>query len=162
MKKILFFALMSPFLGKAQSTYPRVAGHVGILHPLVSFSTNGTEFNFENSYRVGFPMAINIWKTDKVGFSMEVIPTIKSENGTSKVYNVTFHPGILYRLSHDLTFVGRAAFETSGRYGVTPIFNQIIKRKKNANVYIAVPFPIRMGNDKSVSFGANLQFGVSF
>ncbi len=107
-------------------------------------------------------MAINIWKTDKVGFSMEVIPTIKSENGTSKVYNVTFHPGILYRLSHDLTFVGRAAFETSGRYGVTPIFNQIIKRKKNAKVYIAVPFPIRMGNDKSVSFGANLQFGVSF
>jgi|GEM_PF-3315741 len=52
MKKILFFSLMSPFLGKAQSTYPRVAGHVGILHPLVSFSTNGTEFNFENSYRV--------------------------------------------------------------------------------------------------------------
>jgi len=107
-------------------------------------------------------MALNIWKTDKVGFSLEVIPTLKSENGTSKIYNVTFHPGFLYRLSHNLTFVGRAAFETGGRYGVTPVFNQIIKRNKNSNVYIAVPLPIRFGNDKPASIGANVQFGISF
>lgn len=162
MKKLLFCALMLSFLGRAQSTYPRVAGHVGIVHPLVAFSSDGTETNFGNSYRVGFPMALNIWKTDKVGFSLEVIPTLKSENGTSKIYNVTFHPGILYRLSHNLTFVGRAAFETSGRYGVTPVFNQIIKRNKNSNVYIAVPLPIRFGNDKPASIGANVQFGISF
>lgn len=107
-------------------------------------------------------MALNIWKTDKVGFSLEVIPTLKSENGTSKIYNITFHPGILYRLSHDITFVGRAAFESNGRYGVTPVYNHIIKRNKNSNVYIAVPLPIRFGNDKPKSVGVNLQFGVSF
>jgi hypothetical protein len=162
MKKLLFIALLLPILSNAQNMYPRAAGHVGIVHPLVAFSSDGTETNFGNSYRVGFPMALNIWKTEKVGFSLEVIPTLKSENGTSKIYNVTFHPGILYRLSHNLTFVGRAAFETSGRYGVTPVFNQIIKRNKNSNVYIAVPLPIRFGNDKPASIGANVQFGISF
>ncbi|MFM6915498.1 MAG: hypothetical protein ACKOUQ_11520 [Aquirufa sp.] len=162
MKKLLFLLLMTPFVLPAQASYPRVAGHVGIVHPLVAFSSDGTETNFGTSYRVGFPMAINVWKTDKVGFSLEVIPTIKAENGSSKVYNVTFHPGILYRLSPDLTFVGRAAFETSGRYGLTPVFNQILKRYKNSNLYLAVPLPIRFGNDKPASIGANIQFGVSF
>jgi hypothetical protein len=162
MKKLLFLALVLPFISAAQNSYPRVAGHVGIVHPMVAFSSDGTETNFGTSYRVGFPMAVNVWKTDKVGFSLEVIPTIKSENGSSKVYNVTFHPGILYRLSHDLTFVGRAAFETSGRYGVTPVFNQILKRNKNSNLYLAVPMPVRFGNDKPASVGLNIQVGVSF
>ncbi len=162
MKKLLFLALVLPFITSAQNTYPRVAGHVGIVHPIVAFSSDGTETNFGTSYRVGFPMAVNVRKTDKVGFSLEVIPTIKSENGSSKVYNVTFHPGILYRLSHDLTFVGRAAFETSGRYGVTPVFIQILKRNKNSNLYLAVPLPVRFGNDKPASVGLNIQVGVSF
>lgn len=162
MKKILFLALLLPIITSGQNTFPRVAGHVGVVHPLVAFSSDGTEVNFGSSYRVGFPIAINVWKTDKVGFSLEVIPAIKAENGNSKVYNITFHPGILYRLTKDLTFVGRAAFESSGRFGVTPVFNQVIKRNKNSNIYIAVPFPIRMGNDKPISFGTNLQFGVSF
>lgn len=162
MIKLLFLALILPFLSSAQNTYPRVAGHVGIVHPLITYSSDGTETNFGGSYRVGFPMAINVWKTEKVGFSLEVIPTIKSENGNSKVYNITFHPGVLYRLSHNLTFVGRAAFESSGRYGITPVFNKVIKRNKNSNIYIAIPIPIRFGNDKPSSLGANLQVGVSF
>jgi hypothetical protein len=58
--------------------------------------------------------------------------------------------------------VGRAAFETSGRYGITPVFNQIIKRNKNSNLYVAVPLPVRFGNDKPASVGLNIQVGVSF
>ena len=144
------------------TTYPKITGFAGILHPIISLSSAGNHTNFKTDYVVGFPIGINIWKTEKVGFSMEITPFIKAENGVSKMNNLLFHPGILFKIGHGLTFAGRAAFETSGRYGLTPVFNKVIKRSKNCNYFIALPIPVRFGNNQPSSAGVGFQFGISF
>ncbi|MHA8059852.1 hypothetical protein PQG22_01090 [Aquirufa beregesia] len=160
MKNVLYFTMLLfsiPTL--AQEQFPKLAGHVGIAHSIITVSDGSTS---GNSYSVGFPIALNIWKTEKVGFSFEVIPAIRSENGSHKMNNVTFHPGILYRLGKGYTFAGRAAFETSGRYGFTPVFNKVLKKNKFSNYYLAVPIPIRFGNDRPVSANLTVQLGIAF
>lgn len=162
MKKLLFLVLILPFIGKGQSEFPKITGHAGIVHAIVTVSDGTASYNFNNSYSVSFPVAINIWKTNKIGFSFEAFPTIKNENGSHKMTNFTFHPGILYRFTPTFTFAGRAAFETSGRYGVTPVFTKVFKKNKYSNYYIAIPLPVRTGADKPISAGLAVQLGVSF
>ena len=93
-------------------TYPKINGYVGIIHPLVTFSNSNTTINFKDYYTVGMPIGINLWKNEKIGFSFEIVPTIKSDNQISKVSNILIHPGLLVRLKKGYTFAGRLAFET--------------------------------------------------
>lgn len=146
----------------SQVTYPRIAGYVGIIHPITTFSKDETSINFKNYYQVGFPIGINIWKSAKVGFSLEIVPNIRVEKGIDKMNNLLIHPGIIVALGKGFVFAGRAAFETSGRYGITPVFNKTVKKNKNSGYYIAVPLPLRFGNDHPVSLTAAFQFGLSF
>ncbi|MHA4895209.1 hypothetical protein ACXZ1K_10675 [Pedobacter sp. PWIIR3] len=148
--------------GQTTQTYPKLAGYVGIVHPIVTFSSEGTHTNFKDSYTVGMPIGINIWKSAKIGFSSEIVPTIKAANSSSKVSNVLFHPGILVVLGSGFTFVGRAAFETSGRYGLTPVINKTVKKNKGSSYFVAIPLPVRFGNDQPSSFGIGFQFGIAF
>ncbi len=142
--------------------YPRVAGYVGILHPIVTFSNEGTSTNFDSYYAVGLPTGINIWKSPKIGFSAEFVPLVRAENGSSKMANFLFHPGILVTLAPGLTFAGRAAFETAGRYGFTPVLNKIVKKNKNSGYFVAVPVPFRFGNGHPASVTVGFQFGITF
>jgi hypothetical protein len=146
----------------APVVYPRIAGYVGILHPIVTFSEEGTVTNFKDYYVVGLPTGINIWKSAKMGFSAEFVPLIRAENGTSKMANFLFHPGVLVTLAPGLTFAGRAAFETSGRYGFTPVLNKIVKKNKHSGYFVAVPVPFRFGNGHPFSVTAGFQFGITF
>ena len=118
--------------------------------------------NFGGTYTVGMPLGINIWKSGNVGFSLEVVPFVRAENGSNRMNNLLIHPGILASLGNGFTFVGRAAFETSGRYGFTPVLNKVVKRNKNTNYFVAVPLPVRFGNDRPTSFAAAFQFGIGF
>lgn len=54
------------------------------------------------------------------------------------------------------------AFETSGRYGLTPVFDKILLKKKNVNYFVRVPAPFRFGNNKPTSMGLLLQLGIGF
>jgi hypothetical protein len=146
----------------APQTYPKIAGYVGILHPIVTFSTAGTDTNFDGHYVVGMPVGINIWKSQKIGLSAEFVPTIRAENGSSKMSNFTFHPGVLVALGSGFTFAGRAAFETSGRYGITPVLNKTVIKNKSCSYFMALPLPLRFGNDKPASFTIGFQFGIAF
>jgi len=65
-------------------------------------------------------------------------------------------------LGKGFTLAGRAAFETSGRYGFTPVFNKMVKRNNSSNYFIAIPLPVRFGNDLPSSYGVGFQFGVAF
>lgn len=76
--------------------------------------------------------------------------------------NFTFHPGVLVALGKGWTFAGRAAFETSGRYGLTPILNKTVIKGKATSLFAAVPLPIRFGNDRPASFTLGFQFGIAF
>jgi len=119
--------------------YPKIRGYVGILHPLVTFSANETTLNFDDYYIVGMPIGINLWKNKSISFSFEIVPTIKSDKEISKVTNVLIHPGILIRLKNEFTFAPRLAFETSGRYGFTPVLSKAIGIHKNYNYFVAFP-----------------------
>ncbi len=162
--KITFFLLFFAAFATAQTppTYPRMAGYMGILHPLVTFSNEGPHPNFKDAYVVGFPTGLNLWKSTKIGFSVEIVPTIRVEKGVSKMSNLLFHPGILLGLGKGFTFAGRAAFETAGRYGFTPVLNKAFKRNNNSNYFIALPIPVRFGNERPASVTLGLQFGIGF
>lgn len=161
---ILLTIFSSSVYGQTQPTqaYPKITGYAGLLHPIVTFSSNGTETNFKKYYAGGLPVGINIWKSPTIGFSAEFVPTVRAENGTSKMANFTFHPGVLVALGKGWTFAGRAAFETSGRYGLTPVLNKIVIKGKTSSLFTAIPLPLRFGNDKPNSFGIGFQFGIAF
>ncbi len=108
------------------------------------------------------PTGINIWKTSKIAFSMEFVPYIRAENGTSKMNNFLFHPGALFALGKGYTFIGRAAFETAGRYGITAVLNKTSIKSKNCSYFLAMPMPVRLGNDKPISLTIGFQFSIAF
>lgn len=146
----------------SQTTYPKITGYFGILHPIASFSSEQTSVNFRDHYAVGFPTGINIWKNQKIGFSFEVVPNIRVQGNSDKITNLLFHPGVLVALGNGYTFAGRAAFESSGRYGVTPVLNKTVIKSDNCSYFVAVPLPIRFGNDHPASFTIGFQFGIAF
>lgn len=146
----------------AQNTYPKITGYFGILHPILTISKEQTNLNFRDYYAVGFPTGINIWKSSKIGFSFEIVPNIKAEDGHDKVTSILFHPGVLVALGHGYTFAGRAAFESSGRYGFTPVLNKTIIKSDNCSYFVALPLPVRFGNDHPATFTIGFQFGIAF
>jgi len=141
---------------------PKIKAYFGVLHPIVTISSEKPLVNFSDYYAVGFPTGINLWKTDKIGFSFEFVPMIRTEEGESKMNSLLFHPGILVSLGHGFTFAGRLAFETSGRFGVTPVLNKTILKTDAYGIYVALPLPVRFGNEHPASFSPGFQFGISF
>ncbi|WP_229364497.1 hypothetical protein [Fibrella aestuarina] len=142
--------------------YPRTVLYQGILHPIVTFSQDAPVVNFKNFYQVGFPVGVNIWKTAKIGYSLEIVPFIRSEAGVSRVNNVLFHPGVLVGLGKGFTLANRLAFETGGRYGVTPVLNKTFRRPGPVSYFLAIPLPVRFGNDRPTSVTIGFQFGLAF
>jgi hypothetical protein len=161
---LLIFGLLIGGQVNAQEEvrYPRIAGYVGILHPLVTFSKDATTTNFDRFYLGGLPTGINIWKSSHIGFSAEFVPFIRADSTGSKMSNFLFHPGVLVALGNGWTFAGRAAFETGGRYGFTPVINKIVKKNKHSGYFVAIPFPVRFGNNQAATFTVGFQFGLSF
>lgn len=159
--------IMSVFLlqqtnAQQNIVYPKIVAYVSIMHPIVTINKQHVSTNFSNYYQVFFPFGINIWKSAKTGFSIELAPGVRAEQGKSKMNNLLIHPGILVSLGKGFVFAGRAAFETSGRYGFTPVFSKTIKKNKGSALYIATPLPIRFGNDLPASFTAGFQVGITF
>jgi hypothetical protein len=159
---LLLLAIFKVSFAQQPVTYPKVTGYFSIVQPLTTFSRGTFNSNFGNVYVVGFPFGVNILKSESFGISFEVAPAIRTEKNISKVNTVLFHPGAMFRFKHGFTFIGRVAFETNGRFGVTPVFNQVIKKGKDASLFVSVPFPVRFGNDQPASIGTGLQLGVSF
>jgi hypothetical protein len=170
-KQVLFFVFLMmtiiPSVTYAQTSpqpviYPKVTGYVGIMHPLFTFNKSGTQKNFDGAYVGGLPTGINIWKSPKIGFSMEFVPFVRAADGNSKVNNFLFHPGALFGLGHGFVLATRAAFETSGRYGFTPVLNKTVIKNSNCSYYVALPVPVRFGNNQPSSVTIGFQFGIAF
>jgi hypothetical protein len=142
--------------------YPRLAGYFSVVHPLVNVYAAGASFNFSPAYAVGFPTGLNLLKSDRFGFSFEITPFVRVEGGQARMYNLLFHPGAMFRFPRGFTINARLAFETAGRFGVTPVLSQVIRRGKNSSLFLAMPLPVRLGNDRPASVGAGLQVGIAF
>jgi hypothetical protein len=145
------------------TTYPKVVGYLSFIVPIVTIDENSTTANFsKGTFSIGFPIGINVLYSDKFGFSYEFTPTIKSTGGTSKMSNLLFDPGTMFRFEHGFTIITRLAFETSGRYGFTPVFNKVYLHTKDVNYFVALSTPARFGNSLPASIGLNVQFGFIF
>jgi hypothetical protein len=146
-----------------KSPYPKVVGYLSFILPLETFSSGNFAPNFSNhTSSIGFPVGVNVLYSDRFGFSYEFTPTIKASGGTSKMSNLLFDPGTMFRFDHGFTIISRLAFETSGRYGFTPVFNQVYARTKDVNYFVALSLPARFGNSDASSLGLNLQIGFTF
>ena len=147
---------------KQETKYPEIKGYVGLVHPIYTMSTDGNIANFQNYYLVGNPWGINIWKNSRFGLSLEFTPYIKTDQKDSKLSNFLFHPGVLYKIGREFTLIGRVAYETSGRFGITPILNKVLVRGKNSTFFVALLLPMRVGNAQAPSLTTSFQFGVGF
>ncbi len=175
---LLKHALMRPFLicliscflfehcilaqAPSTTTYPKATGYISVVHSIVTLDKNGSSFNFADAYTVGFPFGVNILKSDRIGYSMEVTPFIKSTPGLTRTSNVLFHPGIIFRYPHAFNLVTRLAFETSGRFGGTVVFNKVFYRTAMNSYWFSVPLPLRFGNGAPASIGIGIQLGITF
>jgi hypothetical protein len=145
-----------------KTKYPKVYGYLSFILPIVTVS-NTTTTNFSHATgSIGFPVGINVLYSDRFGFSYEFTPTIKVSGGTSKTSNLLFDPGTMFRFDHGFTLITRLAFETQGRYGFTPVFNQVYARTKDVNYFVALSLPARFGDSEAASVGLNLQIGFIF
>jgi len=145
-----------------KTTYPKVVGYLSFIFPLETLSSGHFTPNFNGTTSVGFPVGINVLYSDRFGFSYEITPTIKSTGTTSKTSNLLFDPGTMFRFDHGFTIITRLAFETEGRYGFTPVFNQVYLRTKDVNYFVALSLPTRFGDAEAASVGLNLQIGFIF
>jgi len=143
-------------------TYPKVVGYLSFILPLETYSSGKLTGNFGDATSIGFPVGVNVLYSDKFGFSYEFTPTIKATGGTSKMSNLLFDPGTMFRFQHGFTIISRLAFETSGRYGFTPVFNKVYARSEAVNYFVALSLPARFGNGAAASIGLNLQLGFTF
>ena len=141
--------------------YPKVVGYLSFIVPIVTIA-NTTAYNFQGTTRIGFPVGVNILYSEKFGFSYEFTPYIQAGNGTSKVSYILFDPGTMFRFQRGFTIITRLAFETTGRYGFTPVFNKVYARTKDVNYFVALSTPVRFGNSAPSSIGLNVQFGFTF
>ncbi len=145
------------------ATYPKTVGYFSVVHPLVTVDKDETVYNFSNgAYTVGFPFGINVLTSNTAGFSLEIVPLIRSTNGLSRTSNVLFHPGYIIRRPHGFNIITRAAFETAGRYGASLVFNKVVAKTKTNNFFVSTPILFRVGNDRPASLALALQLGISF
>lgn len=160
-------ALLICFVGRSQqaivpSDYPKIVGYGSVLHPIMAYDGKDVTYNFKNVYTVGFPIGLNLLKNDKIGYSFEVAPFLKVQNDTSKVNFILFHPGVIFRFKHNFNAVARIAFESSGRFGFTPVISKVLIKTKNVNYFVAASAPLRTGNGRPTTLGFAFQLGFTF
>lgn len=138
----------------------KVTGYFGIVHPIATLQKGEVKMNFDEAYTVGIPVGINVQKSPKMGYSFEIVPTIKTDKQESKVSSIAIQPALFFPLRNGWTVVSRLSFETSGRYGFIPVLSKVIYRGKNP-VSFVLPFPVKFGNNEPVSFGTAFLVTIS-
>lgn len=172
MKNINFYYflicyILFPAISISQTTgpsaYPKITEYTSLFVPVVSTSTKTTSWNFSNSFAIGCATGINILYSDRFGFSFDLTPVITSSNGgPSKVSNLIFDPGPIFRFNNGLALITRIAFETAGRFGESTVISKVFNPKKKTSLFAALGIPIRFGNNLPASIGASLFFGIAF
>lgn len=172
MKKILRFLpalILFPMASRTQSmttssepVYPRVIGYLSFIIPVVTADRNHVTTNFKEATSIGFPVGVNILYSERFGFSYEFTPTVRFTSSGSRMNNLLFDPGPMFRFKHGFTIISRLAFETSGRYGFTPVFNKVLLQSKTISYFLALSAPARFGNNTPASIGGNVQIGFIF
>lgn len=147
-------------INNAGNNNVRTTVYMGVVHPVGTWQDGSFRFNFSNAYTIGFPVGINIQKSKTVGFSLEIAPFIVSDRNVSKVKTILVHPGVYFPLKNGWTITNRLAFETTGRYGVTPSVSKMLLKGIPA-VIMTIPLAVRFGNDQSSSLAPGVLITLS-
>lgn len=128
-----------------------IGGHIGVVVPLLQ-TTDGDVSTISDNLVGGFPMGITVKIRHNVAFDIEVVPFL-DENAVS---NVLFHPGVLMGLTNGFTFGVRAAFETGGSFGVTPLLNKSFPFPNDPNTafFVEAVVPVRFYQEAPEYSGA--------
>lgn len=161
---VMYLFFKSGFAQQALSTpvYPTVVGFFALFVPIGTIDNKGFTRNFSQTSVIAFPFGLNLLKSPHLGYSMELVPFLFLQNGANKIGFVLFHPGIMFRYNHGLTFIPRLAFQTDGRYGFTPVLSKIILRKKDYQLYLSLSEAARFGNNLPSSLTTSMQVGITF
>jgi len=164
---VLFILFLTSKIANAQTdgvvdSSPEIKSYFSIVHPITTLTKNGSHFNFDDSYRVGFPVGINFLQSDKIAYSIEFVPTISVNDSSSNVTGLLFHPGVIYRNIAGFNLLTRLAFNTNGRYGFTAVINRPIIKKDKVTYFLAMPVPFRFGNNSPFSVTFGFQVGIIF
>lgn len=159
------YAQSEPLISKPN--YPYIKAYLSFIIPWVTINKDETVTEFEKSTTIGFPVGLNVYYSDRFGFSYEITPSVawqqpSGKTGTSKTSNLLFDPGPIFRFPQGFNIVTRLAFETQGRYGFTPVFNKVYARTKDVDYWFSISLPARFGNSAPASIGLNLQVGFTF
>lgn len=172
MKKLLFIAVLF-FAAAAHETsaqdkpnpteVARVTGYFSYLMPLVKFQDGESTSNFSDGFAMGFPAGfILATKSGRYGYIFELVPIIAFANGTSRMDNLVFNPGIQFHIPGGWNFNALASFETSGRYGLTPVISKTLRVGEYTSWFMTVPVPVRFGANRPTSLEFALQLGFAF
>jgi len=128
----------------ALSTKKNITTFFSIVHPVVTFSDGNSQFNFDGIYAVGFPTGVNFVQSERIAFSIELVPSIEVVDNNSRMSGLLFHPGVIYRNIGGFNFLTRLAFNTNGRFGFTlvankPIIDQGFIIARNASIFARLP-----------------------
>ncbi len=85
--------------------YPMVVAYTCIFLPIVSTNSKTTTWNFSNTYSIGLATGINILYSDRFGLSFDLTPVVTTTDGTSKVANLIFDPGAIFRLKKGFALI---------------------------------------------------------
>ena len=147
--------------------FPYVKGYMSFIIPWVKIDKDQTVWEFQNAITIGFPMGLNVYYSKKFGFSFEITPSVQwsqpsGKPAMSKTSNLQFAPGPIFRFKNGFNIITRLAFETSGRYGFTPVFNKVYARTEAVDYWFSLSLPMRFGNSQPASIGLSLQIGFTF
>lgn len=146
-----------------------IGGHIGFVIPLVQ-TTDGNVSLITDNLVGGFPMGVTVKIRHNVAFDLEVVPFLDDNS----VSNVLLHPGVLMGLTNNFTFGLRAAFETGGSFGVTPLLNKSFPfpNDPNTSFFVEAVVPVRFYQeapeyqgapvDVSKTLAAAIHVGIAF
>lgn len=132
----LIILIFLSFVAKSQD---KLGIHVGIVQPIVTFSSNGTSSLVDN-YALGFPVGITYRLSDKLAFDAEFVPFVNSAGQAS----LLVHPGMLFGLGSGFTLGTRAAFDVGqSSFGFTPLINKGFPISDNNKLFLELVLPLR-------------------
>ena len=144
----------------ANDQQTKVSSYFGLVHPIATFQGGDVHMNFDDSYTIGVVTGINVQKSPKYGYSLEIVPTIVSNSKTSRVKNIVIQPGVYFPFKNGWKFTNRFSFETSGRYGITPSVSKVLIKGAHP-LALTIPISLRFGNEQDFSLGSAVLFTVA-
>ena len=157
----LMFGIALPIQAQA------VGGHMGFVLPVVT-RAGGQTTNLADNFSIGFPIGITIKSKGRGAFDMEFVPSIQD---SPRQVSLTFHPGGVWSVGHDIGVGIRGAFDVnSSQFGFTPLVNKSWPIRTDNGFFkayfVEAVLPVRFNRPvggpatNPVTFGVH--FGVGF